>query len=68
MIVVVSFSEADQYPDEAGCVRADCILAGWVIRPVRGSSGELESQVRVTGSGDQGVGLGSSSRLVVRLG
>ncbi len=33
-IVVVAFSDEDRHPDEAGCVRAECLLAGWVIRPV----------------------------------
>jgi hypothetical protein len=44
-IVVVAFSDRDQYPEEEGCVRAECIIAGWLIRPAAGKQGELVSQV-----------------------
>lgn len=33
-IVLVAFSDRETYPEEQGCVRADCIIAGWVIRPM----------------------------------
>jgi hypothetical protein len=33
-VVLVKFTDNDKYPEEAGCVRAECILAGWVIRPM----------------------------------
>jgi len=33
-IVVVAVGDEDRHPEEAGCVRAECLLAGWVIRPV----------------------------------
>jgi hypothetical protein len=51
VILVVAFSDEDRHPDEAGCVRAECVLAGWVIRPVAPAveGAGLESRVRALG-------------------